>query len=677
MFSTMDNANQLDIWRGVVDFANANGIHLTAYIGTYQSDDNSVTSFLDTCFDTVSNSKGLDGVILFSGFLAQNVGLEKFHEYVKMLPEGIPAVSVSYSMPGVPTVLADGFGGIYGAVEHFIKEHGKKKIAFIKGPDGHSEAEERLAGYKKALEDNGIKYDERYVFPGVFIQESGVQAVKELLDVRKLKAEAIVASNDQMAIGALRELKKRGILVPEGVAITGFDDDAAASTSIPSLSTIQQDFFGIGRTCAENLFKTISGEAVKDVTYVPSAFVARQSCGCIEDAYSKEKAIPLFTETLVNYNIFYRELPVWKEALNILTVNGINFDGDEYATREAISTLLSATSFVYDIRAKEQKRKELTDEGVRNFIRRVTSSLILTFNIDSMIENLSTSLPSLSINTALIGVYSSPIKSADANADRSIDTLLGFDGDTTFNIKSDSLNPILFSDYSTFEEFDLDKNRRSLFFIPLFFEDEEVGVMFLPFEEHIPLDSYERLRVSVATVLKGVELLSTIQTLSVTDELTGLLNRRGFFQLAHARMKHMRRNEDTLPFVMFMDMDGLKAINDNYGHKEGDVAISAFAKTLQDSLREEDIIGRMGGDEFTVFSSVKSVEDGQRLVQRIREKLDDYNAQKRHAYIVAGSIGSVVLESATKECLETALLSADGILYAEKMEKKKKGLSRA
>jgi diguanylate cyclase (GGDEF)-like protein len=273
-------------------------------------------------------------------------------------------------------------------------------------------------------------------------------------------------------------------------------------------------------------------------------------------------------------------------------------------------------------------------------------------------------------------VYQRPFKSIDPNANRTIDTLIGFDGDVKFNVKHNSWNPILFSDYSTFDDFDFERSRRAFFFIPLFFEDEEVGIILLPFEPSRSQEAYERLRVSVSSALKGAELLSTIQTLSVTDELTGLFNRRGFFQFVYSRMQHLRRNTGILPIVMFMDMDGLKAINDTYGHKEGDIAIAAFAKILQNALREEDIIGRMGGDEFTVFSSVKSVENGRLVVQRIREKIDEYNAQNLHPYKVMGSIGSVILDNMTKECFEAAMLSADSILYEEKMEKKKKGLSR-
>jgi diguanylate cyclase (GGDEF)-like protein len=127
---------------------------------------------------------------------------------------------------------------------------------------------------------------------------------------------------------------------------------------------------------------------------------------------------------------------------------------------------------------------------------------------------------------------------------------------------------------------------------------------------------------------------------------------------------------------MFMDMDGLKHINDTYGHNEGDIAISAFAKILKEAVREEDIIGRMGGDEFVVFSSVKSSENSKQLEERIRIKLDEYNGSKLHPYSVAGSIGSVILDEATKECFEAAMLSADSVLYEEKIAKKKEGLSR-
>ncbi|MCL2456392.1 MAG: GGDEF domain-containing protein [Defluviitaleaceae bacterium] len=721
MFSTLDNANQNEIWRGVDDFAKEKDINLTAYISVYQAENN-ITSFADTCFDAMCNSAFLDGIILFSGFVSNDIGSEKFKGFVETIPKNVPYVSVSLAMPEVPSVLADGFNGTYNAVEHLIKIHGKKEIAFIKGPDGHSEAEERLAGFKKALEDNGLVFDANYVLPGAFIRPNGVEAVKTLIDERKLSFDSIVSSNDQMAIGALNELKNRNILVPTQVAVTGFDDDAESATFVPSISTAKQDFYQIGWVSAETLFKKINGEQVDNLKYVPPSFMMRHSCGCLDREFSeplnqlknseslssyvmdcfktlfrdvpekqieewatmlvrslqkqnfdKVKFLHLFNDILVKYNYSYKNLYLWNDALNILTM-GVEYYRDEIENAYSysiLSTLVSAASFVHEVKFKEERNKENTKAEILAHVRRLTGALVSRFDMDSMVEKLSSQLPVIGINTALIGIYRKPIKGDDPTADRSIDALIGFDSDRKFNSHNNSWNSIRFSDYVSFDGFNLERERRAFFFLPLFFENEELGVILLPYDPNAPVDSYERLRVSVSAAVKGVGLLFTIRMLSITDELTGLLNRRGFFHDVYSRLHYLSRSTEVIPVVMFMDMDGLKKINDTYGHNEGDIAISAFANILKEALRKEDIIGRIGGDEFVVFSSVKADGDNKNVENRIRDKIVEYNAKKLHAYDVSSSIGSVKLTSITKECFEEAMLNADSVLYEEKMRKKK------
>jgi len=363
---------------------------------------------------------------------------------------------------------------------------------------------------------------------------------------------------------------------------------------------------------------------------------------------------------------------LWYDVLKILS-SGVDFFSDEVDNVHAVmSTLFYAPTLVYDIRLKEDKTKEFHLGDARIHLRRLTSGLILLFDIDALTEELYVELPKLDIHTALIGLYRSPVKSDAFDADRTIDTLIGFDGDRKFSMQHNSWNPILLSDYSTIDGFKFGRERRTLFFIPLFFKNEEIGVMLLSYDPVIPVDTYETLRISISTSVKGASLLSKIQELSITDELTGLYNRRGFFQFAFSRLPNLLRETARMPFVMFMDMDGLKSINDTYGHNEGDNAISTFANILKDALREEDIIGRVGGDEFVVFSSVKSKRDGDHVENRIREKLEEYNNKKLHPYLVQGSIGSIILDSATKECFEAAMLRADNVLYEEKTKKREK-----
>jgi len=729
LFSNADNFAQMEMWRGINEYAKQHDIHLIAYMGTYQSSHLDLASHMDTCFDSIYTSKHLDGVILFSGFISHLIGGDKIlNSYVKKIPEHIPCISLSQIIPGVPSILADNIGGIYSAVDHLIKTHGKKQIAFVKGPDGHQEAEDRLIGYKKALADNGIPFDANYVLPGDFSHEGARRATVELLDNRKIPFDAVATSDDISAIQILTEFKRRGIQVPTDIAITGFDDDRDAATCIPSVSTSKQNFYEMGIESANTLLTIINGEKVDAVKYVPSVFIARQSCGCFKRDYGDaeaesdsaeteaftpyvlKKLLPLFPaeispkraqnwitqlirkvvgtpfkkveflnlldEILVGYSHRSKDYTVWHELLNVFMASTQRYKEDIQNPHRVLETLLHAVTLVNDISANEDKVRENLASDSRLALRRVTSALVLIFDIDTMADEICRLLPEVQINMALIGLYSNPIRSGDADANRTIDTLIGFDGDTRFNMKHNSWNPIMFSDFSTIDKFDFNRERRMLFFIPLFFKDEELGVIFLPYDPEITVHAYETLRVNISTAIKGAELLTKIQTLSITDELTGLLNRRGFFQFVYSRMDFMRRNSDMIPTVMFMDMDGLKMINDTYGHKEGDKAIAAFAHILKETLRKEDIIGRMGGDEFIVFSSVKSKETGEHVATRLRVKIDEYNARGFHPYQVQCSIGSVVLEEATKECFETAILSADNVLYEEKMRKKKEGSSR-
>jgi len=728
--STIDIACQYDVWKGIVEIAEANDIHLTAYIGTYQTTDNNFTSHMESCFDIIWSDNLLDGVIVLSGFIAQNIGLEEFAKYAERIPGNIPVVSVSIEISGIPSVITHNESGMYSAVDHLIRVHGKRNLAFVKGPDGHPEAEARLKGYKNALEANNIKFDENYLFPGDFGRDGGRNAVYELYDVRKLPADAFVCTNDQSAIGVLEKLKLRDIMVPKDIALTGFDDDIVSSIYVPTISTVGQDFVKLGKVSAQLLINKINGKKVDEVTNITPEFIIRQSCGCadrgstVEDKreksgggidsltlnlkkgfaqllhdyvpdeqvsewvdviveklrqkpFSKDELVNLLDKILVTYYHSYsKEFSVWHKALIVLAMGVEAHKNDFENAHSILATITYATTLVYDIRLNEERKREYSLNDDRKRKTRITNALLLMFDVDTLAEELYKSISAIAIKTALIGIYHNPVKRNTKSANRSIETLIGFDGEDRFNIQHNSWSPILFSDYSTMEGFNFNRERRVMFFQPLFFMDEEVGVMLLPYDPEIPTDAYETLRINISTAIKGAQLLSTIHTLSITDELTGLFNRRGFFQFAYSRLQHLQRDKEAVPIVMFMDMDGLKHINDNFGHNEGDKAISAFAGILKKTMREEDIIGRMGGDEFAVFSSVRDKENGSQLEQRLRKAFDKYNSKMIHPYKIMGSIGSVFLEEATKDGFEEAMLKADSVLYDEKIAKKKMGLSR-
>ena len=159
-----------------------------------------------------------------------------------------------------------------------------------------------------------------------------------------------------------------------------------------------------------------------------------------------------------------------------------------------------------------------------------------------------------------------------------------------------------------------------------------------------------------------------LENISLTDDLTGLYNRKGFLALAAHRVKLAHRNRE--PFsVAFIDLDDLKEINDSFGHLEGDRALRDTANLLRDCFRESDIVARLGGDEFAIF--VAEADEGQ-IGRRIEERLREHerNTPPR-GYSLSLSIGIVVSDVSQELEVETLLKNADRLMYEHKNSKSK------
>lgn len=217
----------------------------------------------------------LDGVVVYQPWPS----LASFEAFRDRYPNA-RMVNAVRLYEGCPGLTPDSFGGMHEMVLHFIDVHGYRKIAFVAGPEGNWSADERLRGYREALKERGIEPDERLVTPH-YGWGDGFRGVNELLATRGLKPgvdfEAILAPNDSMALSILDELGRKGILVPETVAVAGFDNDIKASFSSPTLTTTTYD---VGRHATKVLIDWLEGASVPDKTLVPAHPVIRRSCGC-------------------------------------------------------------------------------------------------------------------------------------------------------------------------------------------------------------------------------------------------------------------------------------------------------------------------------------------------------------------------------------------------------------
>jgi diguanylate cyclase (GGDEF)-like protein/PAS domain S-box-containing protein len=160
-----------------------------------------------------------------------------------------------------------------------------------------------------------------------------------------------------------------------------------------------------------------------------------------------------------------------------------------------------------------------------------------------------------------------------------------------------------------------------------------------------------------------------IITASITDELTGLLNRRGFLTLSEQQCKIADRKKTHIS-MLFLDLDGMKGINDTLGHREGDLALKDMAQIITDTFRESDIIGRLGGDEFAVLLTEPSKLDIEGIMlNHINENIKTFNEQKTHKYELSVSLGCAISNPEDSCSIEDLLVLADSSMYENKKQK--------
>lgn len=220
------------------------------------------------------HSKMVDGVILSP--------TSKDIEYLKKYTDkDFPIVMVNRydsNLSNIPRVTGDNFQLGYEATSHLIN-HGHKKIGFIYSVPNVSTTNDRLAGYKKALEDNGIEFDEQFLERGYATVEGGAKAVETLLK-RDPEITAVFAQTDLMTIGVISKLKEQSIKIPEQVAIVGFGDFESATIIEPPVTNITLPAETIGRTAFDVLLSKINNPNYMTHIQLPPTLVVRNSCGC-------------------------------------------------------------------------------------------------------------------------------------------------------------------------------------------------------------------------------------------------------------------------------------------------------------------------------------------------------------------------------------------------------------
>jgi signal transduction histidine kinase/DNA-binding LacI/PurR family transcriptional regulator/DNA-binding NarL/FixJ family response regulator len=286
---------QYELISGIEYEAKKTGARIVYLAGRYLDSPEAYDGYQNIIYDIVPHHR-FDGLII-TGVLANYCTDVRMDDFVKQYSD-IPLITIDYKVKGIPAILVQNELGFKKLILHLIIKHGCRKIAFIKGAGGNLDSHERFEIYKNTLVSNNCPVDEKLMVEGDFSYLSGRKAVKTLLHERHLKPgmdfDAIAASNDLMALGAIDELRAHGIDVPGDVAVTGFDDTLDARDSPHLLTTVRQPVFSMGREAVKSLLDYSSD---KDDIYFDTQPVIRNSCGCTTCREQGNEGVPIDCES--------------------------------------------------------------------------------------------------------------------------------------------------------------------------------------------------------------------------------------------------------------------------------------------------------------------------------------------------------------------------------------------
>lgn len=296
--------NSRTIWKGAAAAARDSGVNLICYPGRLVESPVEFEAQRNVIYKMV-DAHTVDGLVIMGGLNAW-LSIDATYSFLQQFAPR-PIVTTGIVLEGIPSVTVDNYGGMREVVNHLIQVHGHRRIAFIRGQAGHQEAIDRYQAYLDVLSENNLPFDPDLVFQGNFKESSGVQGAKVLVEERKVKFDALAAASDNMAIGAMKELKSLGYSIPHDVAIAGVNGEEQGLVIDPPLTTALLHFYEQAYQATMTLLSRMDGKEVPSKVILPTHLVVRQSCGCSDLLVTHAEASP-HTKKLDSFTDEIRQL---------------------------------------------------------------------------------------------------------------------------------------------------------------------------------------------------------------------------------------------------------------------------------------------------------------------------------------------------------------------------------
>ena len=625
LMTALDTDGQAEILKGIELCGKSNGCNVAVFVwftGIYEKERH---NFGEINIAMLPELNLFDGIIVFADVLHMKQNREKIEQLLDEV--SCPIVTIGCKYKKAPAIWADNYAGMRSLMEYLVKERGLRNLHFVKGVEGNVDAEARYKAYMDVLKENRIPVEAERITQGDFYVIGGEKAAREILNSPLSFPEAIVCANDTMAITVYDILVKKGYRVPEDTIITGYDDSYECRVHYPKIISIRVNSFEMGTQACTALLRLLAGEEVEADYRVPDEVILEQRSnrgGESEAAGSisyYEGASDSARQVMIHHLITFEK--------NIMDTVG--FESWRGAVKSFI-TQLEPGEFYCCVK--------------KGFI-------------ESVFENATVEQETRSSEEWL--AYT-----------EQMGPIIAYKDGMFFE------KPPFNSGYALDSLFEDSEDAKLYIFSPLHYLDRNYGyVVFadstFPIGNPLYILWLNCIGNSVENMRKHTMLINAmvrLDDMNIRDPLTGVYNRFGM-ERYFAIVKEKCIDKQIFLQLSFADIDGLKKINDVFGHEEGDRIIRDTGRILQEEAGDSYVI-RYGGDEFVVMGTAFSEQEAESYWIRVHQAIDDYNKEYEGKAMMSVSAGYNLVRLDPYSCLEDCIGEADKRMYTEKNRKKAK-----
>ncbi|MCM1568967.1 MAG: GGDEF domain-containing protein [Roseburia sp.] len=562
--------------------------------------------------------RDFDGALVLANSF--NRQLEVDYLYQKLLETKVPAISLEYKLAGIDYIGTDNYSGMYEMAEHLIKVHGVKRILFVGGYEEHKESQIRLKAVLDAAKDNSLEVPEDSIIYGYWGENYTKRCIGEWIKKHDYLPDAVICANDNMAVGACDWMREQGYRVPEDIKITGYDGLRLTREHHPVIATVSRNWDNMGYNAMERLFDKMAGKETNPVVELKTSLACGESCGCRPE--KEQNAAPFPAKKAVNDKM--------AESLSM----------DQHFRHMYLAVRKDETA--------EQLNKSLSD-----FIRD-----------EGWMEG----------QKFMLCLHPQFFAFAEQ------DDIFKTDG------YSDTMNVICSFSRGVAEKHQKMDTKRAMFhvaeesespgcyiFVPVRSDDKAFGFAMLTRNFEIVNNNFlyiwtrhmNQYLEQVRSNVKIAELTKRLKELSVTDILTGVYNRTGCEKVIYPYLGQCQRRGGRAVVIM-ADIDRMKAINDQFGHGQGDLALCIVSSILRRALPQGFLVGRYGGDEFFIGGESDGVTPVEEMIHQVMLELEKETEIRKLPFPLTLSMGGVELEEGEAFELSSSLQRADASMYEEK-----------